>query len=130
MNKSIIGALLGLATGVFLGAAVGSSRKGSFFDDEDRDKDTEPTPASETPRLARDASAPVTNLRVMLDFKAMSAAYEQYGRDGVYAYLVDNNIARDSRHGSFIIDKIFVPEYEKLKHKQAFAVEATEQLQS
>lgn len=130
MNKSVIGTLLGLAAGVFLGTAFGSSRKGSFFDDEEGEKDTDAAPAlpRETPRRAHDA--PVTNLRVMLDFKAMSAAYEQYGRDGVYAYLVDNDLARDSRHGTFIIDKLFVPEYEKIKRAKNSSVDVTTQPQT
>lgn len=127
MNKSIIGALMGLATGVLLGAAYGSRRKGSFFDD-----DTGDNPVREPEKLVanNDISTAPTSSRVVLDFKAMAAAYEQYGREGVYAYLVDNNISRDSRHGTFIIDKIFVPEYEKLKHQQKVISELTEQPQS
>jgi hypothetical protein len=118
MNKAVVTALLGLVTGFFLGT-LGKGKRRSVLDD---------IPASILPPTT---VVPTSNIKVVLDFDLVAGVYERYGKEGVYAYLVDNNLAKDYQHGSFIIDQIFVPEYEKFKRRQGASDEPiTEQPQT
>ena len=115
MNKAVITALLGLVTGFFLGT-LGKGKRRSVLDD---------IPAN---ALLPTTVVPTNNIKVVLDFDLVSGVYERYGKEGVYAYLVDNNLAKDYQHGSFIIDQIFIPEYEKYKRRQGTVEGVTEPL--
>ncbi len=52
---------------------------------------------------------------VALDFTQMAARWEEDQERGVYAYLRENDIAKDWEHGQYIIHKIFLPEYQRRK---------------
>lgn len=124
MNKPVITAILGAVTGFVLGYVAKSSSKPNLdvFDG--------------TVLLANPMgllNPPIANVKIAINFELMAAAYEAFGVDGAYAYLVENNIARDSRYGDHIIHNHFLPEYEKYKRRRAEIVEtpvATEPPQS
>ena len=50
---------------------------------------------------------------VILDFDRMQQVYAQFGELGLYAYLIENSIVKDSRHGDFIIKCVFLPYLEE-----------------
>lgn len=57
---------------------------------------------------------------VSLNFQEMRSMHDTYGVRGVYAYLITKGIAKDERHGDFIINDIFLPELNRrLKEEQA-----------
>jgi hypothetical protein len=125
MNKSVITAFLGTVSGFILGYVIKSSVKPN------------PNIFDGTVLLANPAgllTPPIANVKIAINFELMAAAYEAFGADGAYAYLVENNIARDSRYGDHVINNHFLPEYEKYKRRRAEVIETitetTEPLQS
>ena len=125
MNKPVITAILGAVSGFILGYAVKSSTKpnSNVFDG-----------AALLANPTGLFTPPIANVKIAINFELMAAAYEAFGMDGAYAYLVENNIARDSRYGDHIINNHFLPEYEKYKRRRAEVIETitepTEPLQS
>lgn len=100
MLKPLVTLLIGLTTGTLLG---------TFFKRRPRQTLFAKLPA----KLPEVQPAASSGIRVVLNFDLIETVYNLYGKDGVYAYLVDNNIAKDYRHGRFIIDHIFLPEYKR-----------------
>lgn len=102
MIKPVATLFIGLTTGFLFGTLVkGKSRKTLF----DQFPIAVPNP--------QPIYVPERETTVVLNFDLIATVYNRYGKDGVYAYLVDNNIAKDYRHGRFIIDHIFLPEYKR-----------------
>jgi hypothetical protein len=74
------------------------------------------------PSMAVSGKTGPVEINMVLDYETMYKNYVQHGVEGVYAYLLTNKIALDSRHGDFIINKIFLPEVARRTLQQALNV--------
>lgn len=65
--------------------------------------------------------------KVVFDFFEMRRLYEEAGESGVYAYLCENDLVKDWRHGQYIINHVFLPEYQRMKTAESRAANALEE---